>query len=98
MREPRFGRYQASFTTTELVELTGALYRRNRIKGLFLSSGIFADPDVVMEKLIETAKRLRTEAGFGGYIHLKIIPGSGERSIQEAGTGSSERQHRASHR
>jgi putative DNA modification/repair radical SAM protein len=38
-----------------------------------------------MEKLIETARRLRKEAGFGGYIHLKIIPGTGEKMIREAG-------------
>jgi putative DNA modification/repair radical SAM protein len=67
------------------VDLTCQFYRRNYIEGLFLSSGIFADPDMVMEKLIAVAKRLRTEAGFGGYIHLKIIPGSGEKLIREAG-------------
>jgi len=38
-----------------------------------------------MEKLIETVRKLRTEAGFGGYIHLKIIPGSTEKMIREAG-------------
>jgi putative DNA modification/repair radical SAM protein len=76
---------RASFTTGELVELTCEFYRRNYIEGLFLSSGIFADPDIVMEKLIATAKKLRTEAGYGGYIHLKIIPGTGEKYIREAG-------------
>jgi len=69
----------------ELVDLTCNFYRRNYIEGLFLSSGIFADPDIVMEKLIATARKLRTEAGFGGYIHLKIIPGAGEKMIREAG-------------
>jgi putative DNA modification/repair radical SAM protein len=69
----------------ELVELTCQFYRRNYIEGLFLSSGIFTDPDMVMEKLIAVAKKLRAESGFGGYIHLKIIPGSGEKLIREAG-------------
>jgi len=76
---------KASFTVNELVDLTCNFYRRNYIEGLFLSSGIFADPDIVMEKLIETARKLRTESGFGGYIHLKIIPGTGEKTIREAG-------------
>jgi putative DNA modification/repair radical SAM protein len=76
---------RTSFTVGELVELTCEFYRRNYIEGLFLSSGIFADPDIVMEKLIETARKLRTEAGYGGYIHLKIIPGTGEKFIREAG-------------
>jgi putative DNA modification/repair radical SAM protein len=76
---------RSSFTVRELVDLTGEFYRRNYIEGLFLSSGVFADPDIVMEKLIETARTLRTEAGYGGYIHLKIIPGAGEKMIREAG-------------
>ena len=76
---------RTSFTVNELVELTCQFYRRNYIEGLFLSSGIFADPDIVMEKMIDTAKSLRREAGFGGYIHMKIIPGTGEKMIREAG-------------
>ncbi|MDR0388669.1 MAG: putative DNA modification/repair radical SAM protein [Spirochaetaceae bacterium] len=76
---------RSSFSAQELVDLTIQFYRRNYIEGLFLSSGIFADPDIVMEKLIETARKLRTEAGFGGYIHLKIIPGAGAKAIREAG-------------
>ncbi|MDR3148011.1 MAG: helix-hairpin-helix domain-containing protein, partial [Treponema sp.] len=76
---------RSSFTVNELVELTCQFYRRNYIEGLFLSSGIFADPDIVMGKLIETARTLRTQAGYGGYIHLKIIPGAAEASIREAG-------------
>ncbi|MCL2180562.1 MAG: putative DNA modification/repair radical SAM protein [Treponema sp.] len=76
---------RSSFTVKELAELTCEFYRRNYIEGLFLSSGIFADPDIVMEKLTETAKTLRTEMGFGGYIHLKLIPGTGEKMIREAG-------------
>jgi putative DNA modification/repair radical SAM protein len=76
---------RSTFTVQELAELTCEFYRRNYIEGLFLSSGIFADPDIVMEKLIETAKTLRTQSGFGGYIHLKLIPGAGEKMIREAG-------------
>ena len=76
---------RAAFTVKELTELTTEFYRRNYIEGLFLSSGIFSDPDIVMGKLTETAKTLRTEMGFAGYIHLKLIPGTGEKMIREAG-------------
>ena len=79
------GTERASFTPDELVKITTEFYRRNYIEGLFLSSGIFADPDIVMEKLIAVAKSLRTGSGFNGYIHLKIIPGSGEKMIRKAG-------------
>jgi putative DNA modification/repair radical SAM protein len=76
---------RSAFTVDELVDLTCQFYRRNYVEGLFLSSGVFADPDVVMEKLTAVARKLRTEAGFGGYIHLKIIPGAGDKLIRQAG-------------
>ena len=76
---------RASFRVDELVDLVVEFYRRNYISGLFLSSGVFSDPDIVMRKMIETARVLRSREGFGGYIHMKIIPGSGERLIREAG-------------
>ena len=76
---------RTSFTTDELVKITVEFYRRNYIEGLFLSSGIFSDPDIVMDKLISVVKKLRIESGFNGYIHLKVIPGCGERLIRQAG-------------
>jgi putative DNA modification/repair radical SAM protein len=76
---------RTSFTAEELVRITKDFYRRNYIEGLFLSSGIFADPDIVMARMTEVARKLRSEEGFGGYIHLKAIPGSGDRAIREAG-------------
>jgi putative DNA modification/repair radical SAM protein len=76
---------RASFTVEELVRLTIGFYRRNYIEGLFLSSGIFTDADVVMEKLVEVARVLREREGFGGYIHLKAIPGSSDKLLRKAG-------------
>jgi putative DNA modification/repair radical SAM protein len=76
---------RTSFSAEELVRLTISFYKRNYIEGLFLSSGIFSDPDIVMERLIEVARLLREREGFGGYIHLKAIPGCGERLLRRAG-------------
>ncbi len=76
---------RTAFTPEELVRITKDFYRRNYIEGLFLSSGIFADPDIVMGRLTDVARRLRTDEGFGGYIHLKAIPGAGDRALREAG-------------
>jgi putative DNA modification/repair radical SAM protein len=76
---------RASFTSDEIARLTIAFYRRNYIEGLFLSSGIFGDPDIVMERLIEVARLLRERDGFGGYIHLKAIPGCGDALLRKAG-------------
>jgi putative DNA modification/repair radical SAM protein len=74
-----------SFTPEELVRLTIGFYKRNYIEGLFLSSGIFADPDIVMERLIDVARLLRERERFGGYIHLKAIPGCGDKLLKKAG-------------
>ncbi|ASZ12925.1 putative DNA modification/repair radical SAM protein [Chitinophaga pendula] len=76
---------RAAFTVQEIVDLTINFYRRNYIEGLFLSSGIFKDPDYTMERLVLVAKKLRTEHRFNGYIHLKAIPGISPELTHEAG-------------
>ena len=43
---------RAAFTVQEVIDLTLNFYRRNYIEGLFLSSGIFKDPDYTMERLV----------------------------------------------
>ncbi|EDP75951.1 radical SAM protein [Hydrogenivirga sp. 128-5-R1-1] len=60
------------------------LYRKGRVQGLFLSSGIFVHPEVTMEKLIDTASILRRRYGYRGYIHLKLMPGVSLQTLEEA--------------
>lgn len=69
----------------EIADLTIAFYRRNYIEGLFLSSGVYRSPDETTELLIQTAKILRNEKKFNGYIHMKGIPGTDASLIQELG-------------
>lgn len=76
---------RARFAPDEIVNLTLEFYKRNYIEGLFLSSGIIQSPDYTMEQLIAVARKLRTVHHFGGYIHLKTIPGCDQRLVQEAG-------------
>jgi len=76
---------RAAFTVEEVVDITISFYRRNYIEGLFLSSGIFSNPDYTMERLVRIAKKLRKEENFNGYIHLKAIPGASDDLIREAG-------------
>ncbi len=76
---------RAVFTPEEVADLTINFYRRNYIEGLFLSSGIWKSPDYTMELLIRTVKLLRRERRFNGYIHMKVMPGTDERLIREAG-------------
>jgi putative DNA modification/repair radical SAM protein len=76
---------RARFTPDEIVTLTLDFYKRNYIEGLFLSSGIIQSPDYTMEQLVAVAKSLRTVHHFGGYIHIKAIPGCAQRLLEEAG-------------
>lgn len=76
---------RARFTPEEIVFLTIEFYKRNYIEGLFLSSGIIQSPDYTMEQMVQVAKLLRTEELFGGYIHLKAVPGTSEELLLEAG-------------
>jgi putative DNA modification/repair radical SAM protein len=77
---------RARFSVQEVVDLTLDFYRRNYIEGLFLSSGIIQSADYTTEQLVEVARRLRVDHRFGGYIHLKIIPGAAASLIAAAGT------------
>jgi len=76
---------RASFTSRELADLTVEFYRRNYIEGLFLSSGVLRDPDYTMEQMVEVLRLLRREYRFGGYIHLKTIPGASPELVRLAG-------------
>ncbi len=76
---------RATFSVSELVELTIEFYRRNYIEGLFLSSGVVRNPDYTMERLVRVAKDLRTIHRFNGYIHLKSIPGASRELLTQAG-------------
>ncbi len=75
---------RATFEVSELVDLTLNFYRRNYIEGLFLSSGVVRNADYTMERMIQVVKRLRGER-FGGYIHLKTIPGASGELVARAG-------------
>ena len=76
---------RATFSVTELVNLTIEFYRRNYIEGLFLSSGVVRNPDYTMERLVKVVEDLRQVYRFNGYIHLKSIPGASQELVNEAG-------------
>ncbi|AEA46123.1 radical SAM protein [Archaeoglobus veneficus] len=58
------------------------LRRLGLVDGVFVSSGMHSDPEKVMEDIIETGRLIRKE--FGGYIHLKVVPGASREQIKQA--------------
>ncbi|MDX9702921.1 MAG: putative DNA modification/repair radical SAM protein [Candidatus Auribacterota bacterium] len=76
---------RAMLSPDEICELTVEFYRKNYIEGLFLSTGIVKNADYTMELLIQTARKLRKEHNFSGYLHIKLIPGASEELIDILG-------------
>ncbi len=76
---------RATFTPEEVAELTIQFYRRNYIEGLFLSSAVNVSPNHTMENIYKTLLLLRTKYMFGGYIHVKVIPGADPEIIKKTG-------------
>lgn len=78
-------RLRAAFSPQELADLTINFYRRNYIEGLFLSSGVWPNPDDTMLNLIQAVGILRKQYRFNGYIHAKAIPGSSSELVEQLG-------------
>ncbi|MDP4160779.1 MAG: putative DNA modification/repair radical SAM protein [Bacillota bacterium] len=76
---------RVGFTPKELAELTINFYRRNYIEGLFLSSGVIKNPNNTVEQMIKALELLRNVYHFGGYIHVKAIPGADSELITRLG-------------
>lgn len=76
---------RATFTPEEVAELTIEFYRRNYIEGLFLSSAVNVSPNYTMENIYRTLLILRNQYNFGGYVHVKVIPGADPEIIRKAG-------------
>ena len=76
---------RAAFTPEELADLTINFYRRNYIEGLFLSSGVFRNPDYTTELMIQSLRLLRERYRFHGYIHAKAIPGTSPELVEQLG-------------
>lgn len=76
---------RATFTPEEVAELTIQFYRRNYIEGLFLSSAVVVSPNHTMENIYRVLLLLRTKYMFGGYVHVKVIPGADPEIIKKTG-------------
>jgi predicted DNA-binding helix-hairpin-helix protein len=75
---------RCSLAPEETAKIFLDYYNRQKVFGLFLSSGLLRSADATMEKLNATARLLRKKYGFRGYIHLKVIPGASDAAIEDA--------------
>lgn len=75
---------RCTLQTEETVRLFLDYYRRGKVFGIFISSGVIATPDKTAERINAIARLLRYRHQFKGYVHLKVIPGSSIAAIDEA--------------
>jgi len=71
-------------TPDEMAKAFDSAYSRRLVDGLFLSSGIIGTADSTMGKVLDTATILRKKYRYRGYLHLKVMPGSSQSSIEQA--------------
>jgi predicted DNA-binding helix-hairpin-helix protein len=66
----------------ELVRIFLGAYHRGWCQGLFVTTGIPGRPVHVMDDLITALELLRERHRFGGYIHVKLVPGAEPAQIE----------------
>ncbi|MBA3660022.1 MAG: hypothetical protein H0W67_10520, partial [Gemmatimonadales bacterium] len=66
----------------ELVRIFLGARERGWVQGLFITSGIPSNPVRVMDDLIQALELLRGRHRFGGYIHVKLVPGADDAQVQ----------------
>lgn len=64
-----------TFTPGELASGLDTLQQAGKVEGMFLSSGIIKGSVTAQDKIIDTAELVRNRYHFGGYLHLKVMPG-----------------------
>jgi predicted DNA-binding helix-hairpin-helix protein len=72
-----------SWDGEKLAKVTMHLWREKKITGLFLTSSVFRDPDLVTERQLIAIRKLRS-LGFTGYIHIRLMPGVSKCYVREA--------------
>ena len=66
----------------ELVRIFLGARARGWCEGLFVTTGIPGRPVKVMDDLITALELLRERHRFGGYIHVKLVPGGQPAQIE----------------
>ncbi len=75
---------RATVAPDEMATAFDGHLRAHLVRGIFLSSGIDPDPVTAMDRLLDTAAIIRRHHRFGGYLHLKVLPGAEDAQVEEA--------------
>ncbi len=75
---------RATFKPDEFASVFMNLHAAGLAQGTFISSGILGGGVRTQDKLLDIAAILRTQYGYRGYIHLKIMPGAERDQVEQA--------------
>jgi len=73
---------RTGFSPDELARTFDLLARQGRVDGLFLSSGVWGGTGRATQRMLDTVAIIRHRYEFRGYVHLKILPGADDASIE----------------
>jgi predicted DNA-binding helix-hairpin-helix protein len=73
-----------TFTPDEMAATFIAVIRKGYVKGIFLSSGIVGGGVRTQDKLLAAGEIMRHRYHYGGYIHMKIMPGAEKEQVLRA--------------
>ncbi len=75
---------KADYEPEELASLFDYLRKNLAVEGLFLSSAVSKEPDIITEKMLDAVRILRFKYKFHGYVHFKILPGTSYDLVKQA--------------
>jgi predicted DNA-binding helix-hairpin-helix protein len=75
---------RATVSPEEIATTFMDVHRKGLAQGLFLTSGVPGRPTRATDRMLATLDLLRRREGFGGYIHIKLLPGADTAQVEEA--------------
>src|SRR5688500_16701399 len=75
---------RATITPEETARTFMDVHRKGLAQGLFLTSGVPGRPHRATDRMLATLDLLRRREDFGGYIHIKLLPGAEPAQVDEA--------------
>ncbi len=75
---------RATFKPEEMATVFTQIAQAGTANGLFLSSGVAGGGVRTQDRLLDTVDILRSKHRFGGYVHLKLMPGVERDQVRRA--------------
>jgi predicted DNA-binding helix-hairpin-helix protein len=75
---------RATLKPDEMARVFMGMHAAGLVQGMFLSSGVAGGGVRTQDQILDTAEILRYRKGFGGYLHLKLMPGAEKAQVERA--------------